>query len=166
MYPYAMDILNFTSFIGKKIGHRTIIEGACRKCGENWENGFICRCDCGDISFVKKNPLLNGRADKCKKCSKIFNRKKKIPDKNTERPEYTTWSGMISRCKNKNDKNYGGRGIKVCKEWRKSFQAFFDYIGKKPSPDHSIDRINVDGNYEPGNVRWATSKEQANNKRS
>lgn len=82
--------------------------------------------------------------------------------------EYATWTGMKSRCSNPNETgyaNYGGRGISVCAEWRHDFQAFFEYMGPKPDPSYSIDRIDVDGNYEPGNVRWATPKEQANNKR-
>lgn len=86
----------------------------------------------------------------------------------TEMPEYQSYKNMLKRCYypgHKNYKNWGGRGIAVCDEWRKSFWAFYDYIGERPSPKHSVDRIDNDGNYEPGNVRWATPKEQANNKR-
>lgn len=75
---------------------------------------------------------------------------------------------MLRRCndpKNKDYHNYGGRGIKVCPEWLNSFEAFFAHIGLKPDPSYSIDRIDVNGHYEPGNVRWADKWTQANNKR-
>lgn len=82
-------------------------------------------------------------------------------------PEYRTWTHMKVRCYNKNYEsfsNYGGRGIKVCDEWLNDFVAFFNHVGKKPSPQHTLDRIDNDGNYEPGNVRWATKSEQQMNR--
>ncbi len=84
--------------------------------------------------------------------------------------EYNAWAGMIQRCFNENDPSYhryGGRGITVAPTWRASFAAFLVDVGPKPSPEHSLDRYpNNDGNYEPGNVRWATRAEQLRNKRS
>lgn len=77
-------------------------------------------------------------------------------------PEYMAWNSMISRCSNPRHQgfhNYGGRGIRVCDRWR-SFSVFLADMGTRPSPQHSIDRINNDGNYEPANCRWATGSEQ------
>ena len=83
-------------------------------------------------------------------------------------PEYQSWGCMVQRCLNPKHKMfvyYGGRGITIYPEWIDSFKSFYDYIGPKPTPKHTLDRINNEGNYEPGNVRWATRKEQVFNRR-
>ena len=83
--------------------------------------------------------------------------------------EYTIWAGMKDRCyrpRNHKYPRYGGRGISVCDRWRDSFEAFLADMGRRPSRGHSIDRINNDGNYEPGNCRWATAIEQVHNRGS
>ena len=84
-------------------------------------------------------------------------------------PEYRVWVGIKTRCYNKERlgyEDYGGRGITVCDKWLQDFKSFYEYVGNKPSQRHSLDRINNNGNYEPGNVRWATAKEQNSNKRT
>jgi hypothetical protein len=82
--------------------------------------------------------------------------------------EFRAWQGMINRCTNKkieDYKDYGAKGIVICDRWRHSFVAFLEDMGPSPSPTHSLDRYpNNKGNYEPGNVRWATKKEQSRNR--
>lgn len=83
-------------------------------------------------------------------------------------PEYQAWHNAKNRTTNPNVPvwpNYGGRGITMCDEWLNSFEAFFEHIGPKPGPGYSLDRIDNDGNYEPGNVRWATRTDQNRNQR-
>lgn len=93
---------------------------------------------------------------------------RKIHDGITKNIAYGCWENMIQRSTNPNAtgyENYGGRGISVFPLWKISFKEFINHIGPRPSKKHSIDRINNDGNYEPGNVRWATNTEQSANKR-
>lgn len=83
--------------------------------------------------------------------------------------EYRVWAGMKARCSNPKSNNfsrYGGRGIRVCQQWLDSYDQFLKDVGRRPTPAHSLDRLDNDGHYEPGNVRWATPAEQARNRRS
>lgn len=121
-------------------------------------------CDCGRTKVVKGNHL---RTDLVRSCGCI--RRDTAKASAATVAERTTWNGMISRCYRPNTTgfaDYGGRGIVVCDRWRESFEAFLAYMGPRPSPAHSIDRIDVDGNYEPGNCRWATAVEQRRNTRA
>ncbi len=99
----------------------------------------------------------------------MLNRKEQLNIAASVEAVRTTWRNIKIRCGARAGRNwwyYGSRGITLCPEWWSSFDAFFLHVGPKPSPLHSIDRINNDGSYEPGNVRWATAKEQAANRRA
>lgn len=131
------------------------------------ERRWLCRCDCGRECPVTVSNLRTGRQTGCG-C-----RVTKHGDKRNGRrvTEYTIWANMRMRCENQGDANYhnyGQRGISVCDRWRgeHGYENFLADMGRRPSPKHSIDRKNNDGNYELGNCRWATTTEQANNRRN
>ncbi len=130
---------------------------------------WLCICTCGTELVVPGTQLRSGKTRSCGCLIGFLNTKHgHATGKNGRTAEYVSWQGMKARCENRNHdswKNYGGRGIKVCPEWRGSFEAFFRHMGAKPSPRYSIDRINNDGDYEPGNCRWATPLQQIHNRR-
>ncbi len=125
-------------------------------------------CECGTERVVPATQLLQGKTLSCG-CLRQEQLALGNPTHGlSSRPEYEIWSSMKKRCENPNSHawhNYGGRGIAVCDRWRNSFEDFFEDMGPRPSPEHSIDRIDNDRGYEPGNVRWATAQEQARNTR-
>lgn len=129
---------------------------------------WACRCDCGQFAVVPTSSLRRGFTRSCGCLSRELSSERLRSHGLSRTPEFRAWSSMLSRCHrpaNQNYAHYGGRGIKVCAEWSASFEAFYEHIGPRPSTAHSLDRIDVDGNYEPGNVRWATIKEQRHNRR-
>lgn len=127
---------------------------------------WLCQCDCKNEKHIRAGDLRSGKTKSCG-CLQIENGSFRSTHGQTGTPEYLAWAGMLTRCNNPKSSNfeyYGGRGIKVCERWLQ-YENFFADMGQKPTPTHTLDRINVDGNYEPANCRWATKKEQAKNKR-
>lgn len=125
-----------------------------------------CVCDCGVVKEYRFQAIRSGNTRSCGCLVKDLPGCGGINKTHgmSYSSEYKIWSGMKRRCSDESFKHYFGRGIKVCDRWS-SFEAFYEDMGPRPSSKHSIDRINNDGDYEPSNCRWATSKEQSRNKR-
>ena len=130
---------------------------------------WLCRCECGTEKEFEGSSLRQGTSRSCgcvgKERIKNFN----LSHNMSKSKEYRAWQKMKERCYNPNIERYpvyGGRGIKVCDRWLESFDNFYEDMGPRPSSKHSIDRIDVNGDYEPGNCRWVTMQEQHYNKRN
>jgi hypothetical protein len=129
-------------------------------------------CACGNHIVVLGESLRSGNTKSCgcKKVDRAEGIKLRHGEArhNDRTPEYRTWKGMVNRCECPTSSafaKYGGRGVQVCRRWRDSYEAFLADMGRKPSAQHSIDRINPFGNYEPSNCRWATATQQRHNRR-
>lgn len=122
-----------------------------------------CLCDCGKETALSADRLRLWKEPACESCVSAA---RDARDPISHNPASGSWRSMIARCENPKTNGfayYGGRGIRVCPRWRHSFLAFLADMGPRPSPEHSIDRIDSDGDYEPSNCRWATPTEQAAN---
>jgi hypothetical protein len=150
---------NFANITGQVFGRLTVLSLAKTKKGYGayWK----CRCECGQEITVLGKCLRRGTTKSCGCRPAGW----KHGFHGTR--AHACWCNMIERCRNENlptYRNYGGRGIRVCERWM-NFTNFLADMGDPPTAKHSIDRINNDGNYEPGNCRWATQQEQCNNTR-
>lgn len=158
------------SLEGKTFGRLTVLEAMDDL--NNSRTKWKCLCSCGRFSYPNANGLKRGISKSCgcmrrESMAKAGRARRKHGGFGT--PTYGSWSAMKSRCYNKKAtgyENYGGRGIRVCVRWLNSFEAFLEDMGERPSLDHTLDRLDVDGDYEPSNCKWSTMEEQNQNKRS
>ena len=158
--------------LGRVCGQLTVIDfdrtinGACY---------WLCKCSCGKIISTRGDSLRNGDTASCG-CKICYNRGGQIKhgylsslfENRMRTKTYRCWADIKNRCLNPNVKGYeyyGGRGITVCERWKNSFEAFLEDMGEPPTSEHSIDRINNNGNYAPENCKWSTKYEQVHNRR-
>lgn len=159
---------NFMDITGHKYTRLIVIEyhGKTKKGESLWR----CKCTCKDETEII---VTTGRlrSDNTKSCGCLQKEKAGEANKThgiSNTSTYSSWANMLTRCYNKNYhsyQHYGGRGIIVCEEWRKSFDNFLKDMGEKPSKSFTLDRVDPFGNYEPSNCRWATKAEQSRNRR-
>jgi len=154
---------------GQKFARLTVISLHSALAGKvRWD----CKCDCGKELIVSTTHLRSGHTGSCGCAASEATAARNVANATHgmwKTPEFEAWSSMRKRCYMPSAhgyERYGGRGITVCDEWKDSFEAFFAYVGKRPTPGHSIDRIRNAEGYKPGNVRWATATEQNNNRRT
>jgi len=151
---------------GQRFGRLLILgRSASDRTGKQW---WLCKCDCGSEKWISANNMSQGRIRSCGCLKREVSPNLVHGHSIGPSTEYMTWATMVARCSNpgrRDYKYYGGRGISVCDRWRQSFPNFLADMGLKPNPLLSIDRINNDGNYEPGNCRWTTRSQQSSNQR-
>jgi len=159
--------------VGEKFTRWTVIEDRTPP-GER--RRYLCRCECGTEKIVDGPSLRIGasRSCGCLQVELVAVRRTRHGDTSRDDgkkpvPEYVAWTSMKNRCTNPKCQRYeiyGGRGIKVCDRWTASYEAFLADVGRRPGPEYSLDRYpDRDGDYQPGNVRWATRSEQMLNRR-
>lgn len=159
--------MNRLNLVGRQFGRLTVLSFD----GHDGEGraAWLCMCSCSRDIRVAGAHLQSKHTKSCG-CLRVTTGQQRATHGEASKPtpEYRTWLGLKNRCNNTRSKDwvdYGGRGIIVCRKWRDSYPAFLADMGRRPSDTHSIDRVDNDKGYTPRNCRWATPKEQANNKR-
>ena len=158
----------FVDFSGRRFGRWAVVRRA-----EDYRRGipqWLCRCSCGNEGVVRAGILKSGQSRSCG-CLNLEIRSRICVERNTTHGmsgsrTHRIWCNIFTRCENKKALSYakyGAKGVSICAQWR-TFENFLTDMGKCPSPRHTIDRVNPKGNYEPGNCRWATMKQQQNNR--
>lgn len=154
----------FKDLSGRKFNRITVLKRVENR-GKNPR--YLCLCSCGNYKVIRGDAILCGETKSCGCYSKEKLFIRNLKHGLIEIPEYHVWLGMKQRCfnvKTEQYKNYGARGITVCKRWLDSFDNFINDMGRKPTSKHTLERIDVNGNYTYFNCKWATMKEQSNNK--
>lgn len=158
----------FLDLSGRTFYRWTVISSdpsqTCRPSQRKW----LCRCECGTERETRARFLVHGLSRSCGCLNRELIVAKVSTHKMYKTPEHMAWLNMKARCcnpKHPSFSHYGGRGVKVCDRWVVSFRDFYDDIGPRPTPAHSLDRIDNQGDYEPSNCRWATKMQQSGNTR-